>query len=466
MEYITEAIIEQKNFVVIFTIIGILFLVAMYTYIRVAKNPLEDRRVAHPYIIMGCMAAAALIVRLVIAYETPGFETDINCYKAWSHDAFNGGMAGFYARQDLAAYPPLYMYVLYMIGGIREFFAIDIWSATDTLLVKLPSIIADVGLAFLLFGIARGRVGDKAALMIGVLILFSPAIMMNSTVWGQVDVFLALMLILVLWLMMKDKLLLAGAAFGLMVLLKPQAVMIGPLILFYVIFAIVKSKHRWKKAGQVLIAIALAAGVFFICALPFKGQETGLLWLVDEYTGMVDLFPQATLNAMNLFALMGYNFINAEETLLLGLPIATWGIIFIVCVCAYTLFLYIKRPQNNFLFALCAFLLGGIFMFAHGMHERYIYPVPVLLLVAYALERDRRLLYCAIMNFGVLLLAQSLPLYYYLIWIPQPIATIVSAAGLAVFAYTGYVITKLALQGGPEHPVENKTRHATRRENA
>jgi len=464
MEYINDAVTAQKEFVVIFTIVGIVFLVAMWLYVSLSKKPMEKKQVAHPYVVLACMVAAAFILRLIIAYNTPGYQTDINCYKAWSYDAYNNGMAGFYARQELAPYPPLYMYVLYFIGGIREFFAIDIWSATDTMLVKLPSVVADIGLALILANIARKRLGDKTALWTAALILFNPAIMLNSTVWGQVDVFLALMLVLVLWLMMEDKMMLAGAAFGLAFLLKPQAVMIGPLILFYLVYAVIRSGNKWKTVGKVALSIAAAAIVFFVGALPFKGHEQGLFWLADEYTGLVGLFPQASLNAMNLFALLGLNFANAAETFFLGISADVWGIAMIVCVCVYTLFLFIKRPENKFLFALSAFLLEGIFMLAHGMHDRYLYPVPVLLLIAYALEGDRRLLYCTVLNFGILLLAQSLPLYYYVIWIPQPVAVAVSVAGLAVFAYTGYVITKIALQRGAESSNEQKQGRITRRE--
>ncbi|MEZ4509789.1 MAG: glycosyltransferase 87 family protein [Eubacteriales bacterium] len=66
----------------------------------------------------------------------------------------------------------------------------------------------------------------KGALIIAAVFAFCPPLMFVSGAWGQIDSLLMLMLALTIWLLQKDKRIIAGAVYGLAILFKPQALML------------------------------------------------------------------------------------------------------------------------------------------------------------------------------------------------------------------------------------------------
>lgn len=380
----------------------------------------------------------------MLAYSMPGYMTDMDCFKAWASNSYTGGLENFYTSDFFADYPPLYIYVLYFMGFLQNAFSLDIGGQTFALLIHLPAILCDIVAGYVVYRLALKKFRPGVALLLSTLVLLNPAVIFNSSIWGQVDIILTLMMVLVIWLLVEDKLIWAAAAFMAAFLLKPQAIMIFPLIGFVFLRNIIISPNRKKAVATLFISLGVMVGLFFLLPLPFSGNQEPF-WLVKEFLSTMGQYDQASLNAFNLFALLGQNFISSSQAVFLGLPANVWGFIMIAFVCVYSLFLYVKKPQKEFLFALAAFILMGVFALGHGMHDRYLFPVPILLLFAFLFMKDKRLMWPVILTFIALLLNQSLSLYYYQVVIPMEWAISVSAVCMGIFIYTGYVITKIAL---------------------
>ena len=62
--------------------------------------------------------AIALVVRLVLAVRVRGYNTDINCFSAWSERIFENGVLHFYAPDYFCDYPPGYMLLLWILFSI------------------------------------------------------------------------------------------------------------------------------------------------------------------------------------------------------------------------------------------------------------------------------------------------------------------------------------------------------------
>src|SRR5215472_11892814 len=97
-----------------------------------------------------------LIVRLFFI-NNEGFKTDISTYDAWAIALASHGVGAFYSTIGFADYPPGYFYILAAIGHIwHAFFAAhDTGYAILRDLVKLPAILADLGVGALLYAIVR-----------------------------------------------------------------------------------------------------------------------------------------------------------------------------------------------------------------------------------------------------------------------------------------------------------------------
>ncbi|KUJ31286.1 hypothetical protein AR437_04510 [Christensenella hongkongensis] len=434
---------EQNELIVWFTVLGVifLFLIVYLYYGKKRYNPFEKPMPTGRLFVI--FAIFAVVMRLAMAYNLPGYGTDMDCFRAWANNVYTGGIENFYTGDFFADYPPIYIYILYFFGFIRNVFDLGLASPMYGMLLHLPAIICDVAGAYIVYRLAKQKFRAPVALMLSTLLLLNPAVMFNSSVWGQMDIILTLMLVLTIYLLVKDKLIWASVAFIVAFLIKPQAIMILPILGFVFIRNIIVSKDKKKAWFTFLISLGIMIGLFFLIPLPF-GANQEPLWLAKQYLSTIGQYDQVTLNALNIFAMLGENFTPASMVVFLGLPGNVWGFIMIALVCVYTLFLYIKNSKKEFLFALTAFLLMGVFALGHGMHERYLFPVPVLLLLAFIFMKDKRLIWCTVLTFISLLLNQSLSLYYYQVMMPMAWTVAVSAVNMAIFIYTGYVITRLA----------------------
>ena len=102
------------------------------------------------------------------------------------------GPWGLYDRPLFVDYTPGYLYVLWGLGLVSQAFGIPIES-----LLKLPAIVADLGLALAIFALAAelgaSRTGRSLAAAV---FLFVPITWFDSAVWAQVDSVGTLVLVL------------------------------------------------------------------------------------------------------------------------------------------------------------------------------------------------------------------------------------------------------------------------------
>src|SRR3954447_17536940 len=130
------------------------------------------------------MFTAAFLIRVLIAPYV-GFYGDLRLFRMWATRLDEVGPHRFYVQGQFADYPPGYLYVLWLLGKL---------SATPGyLLLKLPAILADLGLAWIagIFAVRLAPTSLKERLpvraLVAAAVLFNPALIVLSAVWGQVD---------------------------------------------------------------------------------------------------------------------------------------------------------------------------------------------------------------------------------------------------------------------------------------
>ncbi|HBU13202.1 MAG TPA: hypothetical protein DEB31_10965 [Clostridiales bacterium] len=434
---------QQADFIVVFSILGIFFLCAMQALHTRQGGFLSASKKDNTPMVFVYVCLIAIAVRMAVGYTMPGYVTDMDCFRSWANISYEGGYAAFYNGEYFADYPPLYIYVLSFLGWIRDVAGMQLTGADYGLLIKMPALLTDIVVAAAVFTIARKEMNGKAGVFLSCLILLNPAVMMNSAVWGQVDIIFTALILLMVWLLYKKKLIWAAVAFMFAFLFKPQAVLLAPILLFVFIRNIIVSREKGKAVLTLAASAGAMAALFFLVPLPF-GVNNEPLWLVNRYVETMGQYPYATLNAFNLYGLLGLNFVENASVTWLSLPLNVWGFIFIAAICAFVLWLYVKKPQKEFLFALSGLLIFGVFTFSHGMHERYVFPAPFFFLISYILTRDKRMLLTSILFFAVVLAGQAVALYYYQTYIPQEWTVVCSAFTLAAFAFAAYTMVEHA----------------------
>lgn len=354
------------------------------------------------------LMSAALLVRALLSFLFVGHPTDIGCFLGWSDGMAEFGPAGFYTKSSFADYPPGYMYVLWLFGALRRLLGLDYGSAFYIFLIKLPAILADLLTAYIVYRIAvRRGAGERKAMALFSVMLFHPVFAFVSGGWGQIDSLLALGLFAVVYLFETDRRILAGALFGLTILLKPQALMAGPL--FAVAYLWGWNKATWKKrATGAALSVLAAVAVIVLLALPFsRGQEPN--WLLEKYFSTATSYPYASVEAFNLAALFSGNW-EAISSVPLLFSFTVWGYIGIAVSLVFSIALYIaasKKKQEGAFYLSLAFLIAALFTLGPYMHERYLFPALLPLIIA-ALFYDDRRLYIAFFWLSVALLFNTL----------------------------------------------------------
>ncbi len=391
----------------------------------------------------------ALLLRLILAYATHGFGNDIACFAAWADRIFTVGPGQFYSTETFTDYPPGFMYVLYIIGALRSLLQIPYYSDLHILLLKLPAILCDMACGFLLYreAVKRLHFSELQGGCVASAYLFLPAVVLNSSCWGQVDSVHTLVVILMCLFLMDGNMLPAYAVYGLGVLLKPQTLIFTPVLLVGILDHVILKDFSLKKFFYNLCGgLAVICGMLLLCA-PF-----GLNAAISQYTSTLGSYEYAAVNAYNFWGLLGMNWID-QNTVFLFLPCKTWGTIVILLIVLFTFVIAMRcRKEPSRYFCLGAFIILTMFLFSVRMHERYMYPGLALLLFC-CLYKPSGSLWKCYTGFAVLHFYNTANVLYH--YDPQnydrkaPIILLVSAGMLCCLYYFYKIIWKYYVHQEP-----------------
>jgi len=306
-----------------------------------------------------------LAIRLSLAF-LPGFYIDTNVWYAWALRLNESTFNNFYSPTVWTNYTPGYLYILSFLGAIRNLFNLD--NNSFYYLLKLPAILSEVILTFVIYKVTLPK-SKKLSKLLAIFIIFNPALIFNSSIWGQIDGVLTLALFISVYFLTIDKLIWSSALFGLAILLKPQALALTPVFLLFLI-----NRFSIKSTLQLIVPTAL---ILFLFSLPFfiTNPIFGPLQLLSK---MVDDYPLNSLFAYNFWGMLGF-WIN-DGTFWQNLTYRGWGLLLISFYWLLITFFYIRRKLN--LLNLATLALISFFFLPTRAHERYLYPGLVFLTIS------------------------------------------------------------------------------------
>ncbi len=375
---------------VVFAALFVLAGVMLYGY-AARRGEIEKRPAGF---LLGGILLAGLAVRAVIAYKVPGYAIDINCFGGWGSWLLTAGPRNFYAEGYFCDYPPGYLPVLALLSALTQRAGTLHSEPLGQLILKTPSILCDLAACFVLYRIAsQGLKSEKWGLFAAALYAFCPAVIADSAAWGQIDGVLTLLMALSMLFMLRRKMTAASLLFLAGVLIKPQALMFGPVLALSFLHEIVRDGK--KGAFRLLACFGMCAALFGAVVVIFGGFNNPM-WIVDKYFSTMTSYPYATVNAMNLFALLEGNWTDQGTRIFGAVSYETLGTLLMVVSIGYALALYLLNIRNGgdrrALFLSALVLLCGVFTFGVRMHERYLFPAMALLIICFLLYRDRRFL--------------------------------------------------------------------------
>ncbi len=193
--------------------------------------------------------AIGLVVRLIMAYGIPpfvgspiagsGFKTDLDLFRYWADNLAQHGPFGFYDRGFFADYTPGYLYALWLVGIVGSL----IGGVGD--LIKLPAIITDVVLALVVYRMVLDLgVTERRARLAALVVVVNPITWFDSVVWGQVDSFGTVFLLLAVRELWKGRSERSAILAVVAALIKPQLAILVPIVAVVVI-----RRALWPAGG-------------------------------------------------------------------------------------------------------------------------------------------------------------------------------------------------------------------------
>lgn len=323
-----------------------------------------------------------LLLRIFVSpYYT--HTSDMGLWIYWAAEINRIGFNNFFEIINWTDYLPFYFYILFIIQKI-----ILTLTVTDSLIFKMPGILADLGTAYLIYLLVK-KWHFKHRLILPALYLFNPAVFGNSAMWGQVDGLGAFLATLCLYLFLRQRLVLLGVFMSMAILFKPLYLLLLPIFvtaqlkynhphLNLTTFKKVLELSSLKKILLIILSTALSA---YILVIPFAKDFFSVPTLIlERYSSSLGQYQYASVNAFNFWAMLGKNF-QSDQGTFLNINYHDWGLIIFALIFGSTLLVFLFYKITSFskyqhlLILTLSISFFSIFIFATRVHERHLLTV-------------------------------------------------------------------------------------------
>jgi 4-amino-4-deoxy-L-arabinose transferase-like glycosyltransferase len=350
--------------------------------------------------------ALGLLFRLILAQALPGsgFKNDLYAFQFWAWKLTELGPFGFYHQGFFLDYTPGYLYVLWAVGWAGRLLGVNGPVGLGDL-IKIPPILADLVLAYLVSGMVRDLGGSRrASLAAAAIVVVNPITWFDSVVWGQVDSVGVVFLVLALRELWRDRPERSAVFAVIAAIIKPQLGILVPIVAIVTIRRALWPKGAYGSdeppstsfggpirivtTGLVGLVTAVAVCLPFGLSLPELGGQIG---------SAAGGYPYLSVNAYNPWALLELDGVgiarnggwvcdvafrsastgaDCPEGFMFGaIPAVVVGTaLLLAAVIAITL-VVARRPDRLTILVGVAVLSLAFFVLPTRVHERYLYPL-------------------------------------------------------------------------------------------
>jgi hypothetical protein len=335
---------------------------------------------------------AGLLIRLTLV-PIDGSDYDIEAFQEWTRQMLAHPLDQFYAADLFVPqdHLPGDLWVLYGLGRLWELFGGGRFAGdgASQVVLKLVPVLLDLVLGVVAAAIVRTFAGARAARLVLLAVVFNPALIFISAIWGQWNVLATTLMSLAALLIVRrerDGVMLALPVLAAAALVKPQ--FLALLVPIAVLLA-----RRWRGGTPLPllvtnVAVGGLASVMLVLAaiLPFDVGFPGMdtRWsIVERVQFAADRYTTVTKGAYNVWTLVFPGDGAEDSGTFLGVTYQHIGFVLLIATC-----LYAMAVGWRFADARIGMLVGmgliatATFMVVTRSHERYLVDGMVLAIVA------------------------------------------------------------------------------------
>jgi Gpi18-like mannosyltransferase len=372
---------------------------------------MSARRLLLAGLLAGCVLRALIL-------PLPG-TGDVVIWKVWSFAGANDltamyGIGGTPPEHRLlhwqgeamtVDYPPLSLAELAIAGRLYRLIRPEFQDGRLlNIAVKLPGLGAELAWLAWLWFIGRRALGDAAAAWAMLATWLNPAILIDGSTLGYLDMQMAVPLLLAVIAAVRKRSGLAGVLIAIAVLTKAQALFAAPAVIAIVAW---HRTPRWRALAETALAGALTTAVV---VMPFaargawsnltqalsrlavhdmlSAQAANAWWIFTWILRVIDVGPEwgwwrALTQEVRILAI--------SRSIALGYPNARTAGLMVVAVCLAWVCLRMRRGVSVATASACAaWSMYAYALFAAQVHENHLAPAVLLLVPAAACERRYR----------------------------------------------------------------------------
>jgi Gpi18-like mannosyltransferase len=383
----------------------------------ILKYPME-------FFLIWVMLGMGLIIRFSFINWISG---DYNNFlKPWMVDIVDGGgLASLGTR--IGDYTPAYIYLLTLLS----YFPQSGTSDPFLLGIKLISIGFDLILMVSVYLNAKlwlKKLHPLFPVVIAVISLFLPTVLINGSLWGQIDASYTAFSLIALYYLQKNKPFVSSLWYGLAISFKLQAIFFLPVFLIFFWF------HHRRKIHYVFMLPV----VYYVLAIPALIAGRSFLDITQIYVLQSENYRLLTLNMPNLYQWFPNQRYDDISTYAFGLFASLMTLQLLMMM---MLKVNLKK-DHLLLLSYWSVLMANFFLPA--MHERYLFAADVIIvLVAFQ----------SMKSFYLILLTQAISLLAYgpFLFGLEPIKHEEVAIGFAfVLILTTYWLWQALLKDNPQ----------------
>ena len=333
-----------------------------------------------------------LAVAMRVGYLDIVGHNDLDIHHIWAVSVWQNGLPGIYAQNFRSPfnYPPVYLVVLALIN--------QVWSpAANTTIFTDPQFLLlhkwfPVFAEILLIAVVYRWLQKYKRLqwIIAGLLAIYPGLIITSAFWGQIDSIMTLFMVLSLVMLNRNRPRLAWFFFGLALLTKFPAILLFPILLILT--------FRRNGIRETFIALLITVISITVVLFPFV-MGSGFQNAIRPFANATDVEPATTAYAYNLWYTLIPGIAAARPALvydavpntltLYGLTYRQIGLLLLGFYSLLICFDMWRRPGEKREFVWASAIYCAFFLLPTQVHERYLYPAAIFLLIAIA--QDRRL---------------------------------------------------------------------------
>jgi Gpi18-like mannosyltransferase len=313
------------------------------------------------WLILLFLTGMAISIRLSLVDWVSGDYS--NFLKPWLQLIVNqGGWASL--RYQIGDYTPPYVYLLTLLS----YFPQANTSEPYLLGIKLISIGFDLVLMVGVYLNAKLWLAKTHPLLpvaIAIIALFLPTVIINGSLWGQIDASYTGLSLIAIYYLQKNKPLAASIWYGIAFSFKLQAIFFLPVFMIYFWF-----HHRHKIYYIFIIPI-----IYYILALPAIFAGRSIVEITDIYFLQTQTYQVLTLNMPNLYQWFPNQRYEDLHQLAVGL--------FMILMAFQLLMMLLTKVKLTMkaLLLLAYWSLLMVNFFLPSMHERYLFAADVIILI-------------------------------------------------------------------------------------